>query len=686
MTDEIPPVVGRRDNSNLYTQLSLLVAAVALVFCLVLLGLLINNTIQARWYDPATSTQMTDLKARLAAQPTDEALRQSVRDWDQYLRERYFTARYQAVVGLYALLGGIAVLLVALLLADALRPTIPFPHARKPAELWLQTAMNRRAFILSGLVIVAALMTLAVLSRHDAAAAYVLTAQQPTNPDVMAQTFPNITPPAGLPGATPGTMTPDTTLPPPPPLGLPGPSGPPGPMGPMGPSGSPGPPGIPGPPGPPGGGGQGTGRPTRPTETPKPSPPPTGLEPAGMADIEIKGGPSVQDLAKYWNVFRGPYAGLAGGTKYPMTWDAASKKNVLWKSPIPLKAPNSPIVWNGRVFMSGANATTREVYAYDADTGKLLWQKPVRVKDASPAEPPDVTEEAGHAASTMATDGQRVFAIFANGDVAAFDFDGKPLWARNLGRPENAYGYSSSLATYKNLLLVQYDQGARAEEKLSALLALNVETGKTVYRLPRPVPASWASPLVINTGGRDEVILAANPFVISYDPASGKELWRTECLSGDVAPSPCFAGGLVVVAMDGAGTFAIRPGDSSDGVAGEIVWKSDDWPPDTVSPASDGQLVWLVSGSGMLACLDLKTGAKVYEHDLGMPCNSSPVVVGQAVYLTDTAGVTHIFSTGRAFKPLGTGKVGEPVYGTPALVEGRVYLRGERSLFAIGAR
>jgi outer membrane protein assembly factor BamB len=233
-------------------------------------------------------------------------------------------------------------------------------------------------------------------------------------------------------------------------------------------------------------------------------------------------------------------------------------------------------------------------------------------------------------------------------------------------------------------VLVQLDQGGSPDEKLSLLLALDVATGKTVYKVPRPVRASWSSPLLINTGARDELILAAEPFAISSDPATGKELWRQECLMGDVAPAPCFAGGLVIVAQDGSGVVAIKP--PANGGKAETVWTNNDWAPDTVSPVSDGKLVWVVSSTGMLVCMDLKTGEKKYEHDLGMPCESSPLVVGNALYITDTAGVTHIVEAGPEFKSIGTGRIGEGARATPVLVDGRVYLRGDKNLFALGAK
>ncbi len=691
MSLDTPPVVARRDNSELYRQVCLLVAAVALVFSLVVLALLINNTIQARWYDPLTSARLIAVKAELAKDPFNTELSDQVTVLDQYVRQRYFTARYQAVVGFYVLLGGVAVMFAALHLATVLRRTIPFPLGLKPAEAWLQTALNRRAFVMSGIVLVAAMVMLAVLSRHDAVAAYVQTAQQAGPADVYAETLPNMEPELTTPTTTPDVTTPPAppNLPsftPPPPSTTPSytpPSTPPN-MGPEAPPPPPGPSGgmePPRPPGPPGHGGKnGPG--------PKPGTKPedqSGIKPLTSDGAAATGGPAVADLAKNWHVFRGPFAGIAGDDKYPTTWDGISGKNVLWKTPVPLKAPNSPIYWGGKLFMTGADVVRRDVYCFSADTGKMLWKKPVEVKGSKKPEPPQVTDETGYAAPTMTTDGQRVFAIIANGDIAAFDFDGKSLWMRNLGVPQNPYGHASSLALYKNLVLIQLDQGGDASEKLSSLIAVNVETGKTIYRTPRPVPACWSSPLVINTGTRDEAILCGNPYVVSYDPATGKELWRVECLMGDIAPSPCFAGGLVIVAQEGAGVVAVRP-PGSDGGEAEVAWTLTDWAPDTVSPVSDGKLVWIVSSSGMLVCLDLKTGEKQYEHDLGMPCEASPVIVGTSLYVTDTAGVTHICGTGPEFKSLGSGKLGEGVRATPVLLEGRVYLRGDKNLFAVGAK
>ncbi|NQT18913.1 MAG: PQQ-binding-like beta-propeller repeat protein, partial [Planctomycetes bacterium] len=143
--------------------------------------------------------------------------------------------------------------------------------------------------------------------------------------------------------------------------------------------------------------------------------------------------PTPEEIEKNWSRFRGPAGrGVSAYTNVPASWNGASGEAIIWKSEVPLPGQNSPVVWDDRIFLTGAAADKREVYCFDAESGKMLWGKEV----ASTAEPPNVFEETGYAAPTTATDGRRVYAIFATGDVACFDFSGVEVWTVALGVPE----------------------------------------------------------------------------------------------------------------------------------------------------------------------------------------------------------------------------------------------------------
>ncbi|UCH92940.1 MAG: PQQ-binding-like beta-propeller repeat protein [Candidatus Aminicenantes bacterium] len=285
--------------------------------------------------------------------------------------------------------------------------------------------------------------------------------------------------------------------------------------------------------------------------------------------------PGIDEIRKNWPGFRGPEGnGIAYHTDIPTQWDGKSNKNITWKTPIPLPGFNSPILWGNKIFLSGADKKNQVVYCIDAGSGKILWQAEVKNIPGSPDKPPKTTDDTGYAAPTMTTDGQRVFAIFATGDIACFDFAGKPIWAKNLGVPGNHYGHASSLITYQDLLLVQYDQKTGGR-----LLALKTDTGILVYDKPRDVDISWASPIVVNTGTRTEAILNSNPFVISYDPRTGQELWRVECMSGEIAPSPAYADGMAYVVNEYARLAAIKLRDQPT-----IAWEYEDDLSEVASP------------------------------------------------------------------------------------------------------
>ena len=398
--------------------------------------------------------------------------------------------------------------------------------------------------------------------------------------------------------------------------------------------------------------------------------------------------PSAEEVAKAWPYFRGPAgSGITALPNLPETWDAESGNNVLWKTELGLPGENSPVVWGNRVFLTGATAKRREVSCFDASSGALLWKEPVSTPQGERAEPPEVMEDTGFAAPTAATDGRRVFAIFANGDIAGFGAEGKRLWARNLGTPENNYGHAASLTLWRNRVIVVFDQ-ATAKDGKSKIMALDAGTGEPVWSTPRAVANAWVSPILIKHQGREQIITSADPWVIAYDPASGKELWRANCMKGDVAASPVYANDLVYVGSDQACIAAIKPDGNGDVTASHIAWKQQDSGlPDLCSLLCDGPRVYTVV-FGILHASDALTGKYLWKHDNPKTkFQASPSLVNGHLFLLATNGVMIVGEAGKdGFKETGRAPLGEGAGASPAFAPGRIYLRGKKHLFCIGIK
>ncbi|MDP6776060.1 MAG: PQQ-binding-like beta-propeller repeat protein [Candidatus Latescibacteria bacterium] len=385
--------------------------------------------------------------------------------------------------------------------------------------------------------------------------------------------------------------------------------------------------------------------------------------------------PSAEEIRAQWPTFRGPEGnGIAYASGIPTHWDGPSGDHILWKVPVPKPGYGSPILWEGKLFLSGADQTVQEVYCYDAGSGDLLWQGQANDLPGSPPERPDVTDDTGYAAPTMATDGQRVYAVYATGDVACWDMDGTRLWGRNLGVPDNHYGHSSSLMTHRNLLLVQLDDNVGG-----LLLGLDARTGSQVYEVDRDVQISWASPILVNTGSRMEFILNANPLVISHDPLTGRELWRVDCMMGEVAPSPAYADGMVFVVNEYARLAAIKVSGQA-----EMVWEYDDNLAEVASPVATSEYLVVATSFGAVACYESKTGEELWLHDFDEGFYASPILVGELVYLMDMNGLMHIFRLGREFRQIAECPLGERAMATPAFADGRIYIRGMEHLYCVG--
>jgi len=395
--------------------------------------------------------------------------------------------------------------------------------------------------------------------------------------------------------------------------------------------------------------------------------------------------PSLEEQRQNWPRFRAADGnGVAPSGEAPTTWNGEDGRHVLWKTPVPRPGFSSPVVWGRRVYLSGADEESREVYAFDTVSGELLWTSPI-VAVGQTLEIPEVGDDTGLAASTLATDGRRVYALFATGEVGGFDLDGTQLWGASVGPFANAYGHASSLVIHEDRLLVQLDQGLE-DEGLSRLLALNVLTGETVWEVARPVDASWSTPLVIpREDGGAEVVLSATPWVISYDAREGTELWRVDFLQGEVVPAPVSAEGLVFVLHQDVGGAAIRLGGRGDVTDTHVAWTLDYGAPSISSPALSGGLLFIQEDDGLVTCYQAGDGAQLWEHELDGMFNASPVMVGERLYLTNTKGTTFTLKAGREVEELGRSELGEGVHASFAFAGGRLFIRGEEHLFAIGA-
>ena len=372
------------------------------------------------------------------------------------------------------------------------------------------------------------------------------------------------------------------------------------------------------------------------------------------------------------NAFRGNNSlGISSARGIPTNWDLKSKKNILWQSSIPKHGYNSPVINGRNVFLTGADQQARELYCFDVYTGELKWKVVADKIPGSPSAMPKVNADTGLAASTVATNGRQVCAIFATGDVICADMEGKRLWAKNIGLPDNHYGYASSLLMFGNELIIQYQNNSSAK-----ILALNTANGNQIWSKSGNDKIAWSSPIIASLGGKSALVVMGNPAIAAYNPNNGTELWRVDCMTGEVGSSPAAADGVVYGASEYSKCIAI------DGATGETLWEASDYLPECSSLCATKSLVFCATSYGMVCAYDAKTGAVVKEHDLTTTFYSSPVVADGKVYLFSNTGKVYIFSSSN-FNLIKSFETGEKTFATPAFTDGMMIVRTDNSLYCV---
>jgi len=640
-----------------------LAAAIGTLFSIVVALLLIVNLLHSV-PDPLTTPGYVALKEQLRADPDSEALKASIRDLDLSLRDDYFRRRQFTLHGSYLLLGGMVIAVGAAKAAARLHRRLPRPAAQNG---WDDPAAQLARQALWGVAGLAALCVVAAVGLRLSHRS-LLTGDLP---QLAAATL----------SAAP---RPDTAATPPAPHSLPAPAAT---------TARPAPNPLPDltaeaepsavVPAKPAAGPHVAVEPKAGSETKAASEANVAVEPKTAPPVTASGAATTADALQNWPRFRGPLgSGVAASGEMPLRWDGQSGAGVAWKSPVPLPGNSSPILWGDSVIVTGGDEQQREVYCFAAASGELRWKwsGPPNAAD----EPLEISDDTGYAACTAATDGTLIFAMFTNGDLAALDFAGKQVWCKRLGTPKNTYGHATSLAIAGGKLLLQFDQGGR-NDKLSKLIALNPQSGETVWEAPREVPNSWSTPLVLEHGGQSQIITCADPWVIAYGLDDGKEIWRAKSLRQDVGPSPVAAGGLVYVANEFPGISAIRLGGQGDITDTHVAWFADIGAPDTCSPLVADGLLLVLASYGTLSCYDaLEGGDPLWEEDFEENFRSSPSLAGGHVYLFSESGKSWVVRAGRdKCERVSENDLGEMCVTSPAFGQQQMFIRGETHLFCL---
>ncbi len=417
--------------------------------------------------------------------------------------------------------------------------------------------------------------------------------------------------------------------------------------------------------------------------------------------------------ASPWPGWRGPGGqGVASGSA-PLEWGA--EQNVLWKSKVEGRGHSSPIVWNDLIVVTTAvqgtqldaarapehtfagqafkhpmavgsdHEHTLKVVAYRAETGEVAWE---HVAYSGPVFD-DRHSESSYASPTPVTDGERLYVYFGSEGVFAYGYDGELAWSRDIGDIKTVgLGVGTSPVLAGDLLVLQADEDSGDD---SFIVALDRKTGDEVWKTARPVQASWTTPVVLERGGVTQIVTSGNEHVISYDAASGEELWRGEGLLANAIHVPMVHEDLLIftTGYPQKNSFALRLDEEGRADVENRVWaypKGTGYVPSNV--VYDGRL-YLTSDGGVITCLDAATGEVVYEG--GRPpvrgkLTASLVAADGRILEVNENGEAVWFRAGPEYEVLAVNDLDEPVYATPAVAGGRIYIRGNQHLFAIGAK
>lgn len=395
-----------------------------------------------------------------------------------------------------------------------------------------------------------------------------------------------------------------------------------------------------------------------------------------------------------WPQWRGPNLnGVSSEKNLPLRW--GTEENVSWKLAMPAWSGSTPVIWRDRIFLNVADADALYLWCVDKTKGAVLWKKllgggNVKMRKQNMSSPSPVT------------DGNSVYVMTGTGMLKGFDFNGNELWARDIqkdyGKFGQNWGYASSPLLFENSLYVQVLHGMKTNDP-SYLLRIDTKSGKTLWKVERPTsavresPDAYTTPGLLRYGKTSEIVITGGDCVTGHDPGTGKELWRANGLNPDNNPaqriiaSPVIFNDVVYAPARVRPLLALRAGGRGDVTQSHLIWSTMNGP-DVPTPVTDGKYFYVVNDSGIMWCLDAKTGAEIYAQQRIKPgaYSGSPVLADGKIYVTNEDGLTTVVKAGPAFEVLAENALNDYCLSSPAISDGQIFIRTAQNLYCIGKK
>ncbi|HUY34577.1 MAG TPA: PQQ-binding-like beta-propeller repeat protein [Pirellulales bacterium] len=406
--------------------------------------------------------------------------------------------------------------------------------------------------------------------------------------------------------------------------------------------------------------------------------------------------------AENWPQWRGPRGdGTSREQDLPLAW--SERHGLAWKVELPEWGTSTPAIWGDAIFVTTQHDDQLLLLRLARDDGALVWTREVGRADTPRQGPPRGAQKFhelhNNASPSPVTDGELVVVHFGNGVLAAYDFDGEPLWKHDLQEEYGKYsiwwGHANSPILYENLVISVCMQdslaGVADRPAPSYLLAHDKRTGREKWKSQRMTGANaeegdaYTTPVLYRIADRWELAVMGGNQLDAYDPATGKQLWFLPGIIGGRTITGPTAGHGLVFATQGMrkDLLAVKAGGKGKLTRRDVAWKDADATPDTCCPVLWNDLLFTINDDGVAKCYDVETGHPKWKKRLSGNYKASPLAAEGRIYFMNLAGLTTVVAAGDRYEKLAENPLDDATTASPAVSGGRIYIRGRKHLYAI---